>query len=501
LNAGAQAHRGAITLGMMMPTFMTALDTMITNIALPHMQGSLSASPEQITWVLTSYIVATAVVTPLSGWLAARLGVKVLMLLSIGGFTGVSILCGAAVNLPQMVLFRMLQGVMGAPMLPMTQAVLLNINPPERHGRAMALFTMAAMLAPAIGPVAGSFLTEDLSWRWCFYINVPAGICSFLLLWTFLPNETSRPRRFDFLGYGALGVAIASLQLMLDRGPSQDWFASREICAEAVAAAGGFWVWLTHTLTARHPLFDPALARDRNFVATTCFRFFFQVLTFASFTLLPAMMQGLLGYSVMRAGLISMPRGILVLCLLQLMGRLDSLVDRRLLVSLGVCFFIAAAWQMAQFDLTMTGRQILLATLTQGIGQSLIFVPLTTLSFATLNPALRPDASAISNLVANFGGSVGIALMQGAMAFNSQSMHAALAAHVRVDDPVVRAVLPPYLSPATTQGALALNEEISRQAAMVAFVDNFRLMVLIGFLCLPLVLVLRQPRPALRTPS
>jgi DHA2 family multidrug resistance protein len=493
VNAISPAVRGPLTFGMMLATVMTALDTMITNIALPHMQGSLSASPEQITWVLTSYIVATAVMTPLCGWLTDRLGLKFVMLLSVGGFTVASILCGMAVSLPQMVLFRVLQGMLGAPMLPLSQALLLNINPPERHGRAMALFTTAAVVSPAVGPVIGSFLTEELSWRWCFYINIPAGIASLLLLWTFLPRDVRRPRRFDFLGFGSLAVAVAAVQLLLDRGPSQDWFGSREICIEAVLALGGFWIYATHTLTARHPLFNASLARDRNFVSTAIFRFFFSVLTFASLTLLPLLMQNVLGYSVVRAGWISMPRGVLMLLVLQVMGRLDAMVDRRLLMVAGVSIMTFACWQMTQFDLTMTGRQIVFATLTQGLGQGILFVPVATLGFATLDPALRPDASAASNLLANLGGSVGVSLMQAMMAFNSQRMHASLAAHVTPDNPVLRADLPLHITPET---ALALNEEISRQATMVAFLDNFRLMVLIGLCCLPLVLVLRQPRKA-----
>jgi DHA2 family multidrug resistance protein len=358
----------------------------------------------------------------------------------------------------------------------------------------MALFTMAAVVAPVMGPVVGGWLTEDLSWRWCFYINVPAGIGSMLLLWIFLPHEPPRPRPFDFLGFGSLAVAIAAFQLMLDRGPSQDWFGSREIWTEALLAAGGFWVYLTHTLTAKHPLFPPALARDRNFVATTVFGFFFSVLSFASLTLLPLLMQGIMGYPVMWSGVVSMPRGLAMMAVLQVMGRVDALVDRRLLVAIGLSLMIAAFWQMAQFDLSMSSREIVVATLLQGVGQGIIFVPLATLAFATINPALRPDASAISNLLRSLGGSVGIALMQAMMAVNSQTMHASLAARVRLDDPVLRAAIPDGLGPSTVHGALALNEEITRQATMVAFVDDFRMMTLIAVCCLPLVLILRQPR-------
>ena len=496
MNAAAGANRGPITVGLMLATVMSILDTTVVNVALPHMQGSLSASSEQITWVITSYIVATAVMTPVSGWLAARLGLKPMLLLAVAGFTLASMLCGIAVDLPQIVAFRMLQGVASATIAPLCQAVLFNINPPERYGRAMALFMMGNVLAPVVGPVVGGYLTDSLSWRWCFFINLPAGIGSLLLLWTFLPKETPRPRRFDFLGFGSLAVGIAALQLMLDRGPTQDWFSSREIGVEAILAVVGLWVFLTHTLTAKHPLFDPALARDRNLVSTTLFSFFFSMLLYTGITLLPLMMQGVLGYPVMLSGLVSAPRGLIMLATLLVIGRLDAVVDRRLLVAAGLFFCVVGFWQMTRFDLAMTSGDLVKATLLQGIGQGIIFVPLSTLAFTTVSPALRPDASAISNLMRNLGGSIGIALMQALTAFNGQSMHASLAEHISSADPVVRAALPPALSPETPAGALLLNAEITRQATMVAYVDDFRLMVMLGLLCAPLLFLLRVPRAA-----
>jgi DHA2 family multidrug resistance protein len=393
-----------------------------------------------------------------------------------------------------MVLFRTLQGVLAAPMAPLTQAVLFNINPPERFGRAMALFTMAVVVAPVVGPVVGGYLTEDFSWRWCFFINVPAGIGSVLLLWTFLPSEEGKPRRFDFLGFASLGIAVAALQLMLDRGPTKDWLGSQEIWIEAITAAVSFWVYVTHTLTAKHPLFEPALARNRNFVSATIFGFFFNLVLFCSMALLPLMMQGALGYPVIHSGVLSMPRGLVMLALLQVMGRIDALVDRRLLCVIGWTLVIAAFWQMSRFDLSMSGDKIVWATILQGLGQGIIFVPLSTLAFATVEPALRAEASSINNLVRSVGGSVGIAVIQALTASNSQKMHASLAAHIDMADPVVRSALPPAMSPATAQGALALNEEITRQATMVAYVDDFKVLVFLALVCMPLILLLRQPR-------
>jgi DHA2 family multidrug resistance protein len=478
----------------MMATIMTILDSTVVNVSLPHIQGNLSASPEQITWVITSYIVAAAVATPVSGWLAARVGLKPMVLASIAGFTLASMLCGVAANLPQMVVFRILQGAAGAPLAPLCQAVLFNINPPERYGRAMALYMMGGVAAPVIGPVVGAWLTEAFSWRWCFYINLPAGIGAVLLLWTFLPNDKTRARRFDGLGFGSLAVAIAAFQLLLDRGPSQDWFASHEIWIEAIVALIAFWVFLIHTLTAEHPLFDAALARDRNFVSTTAFSFILMMLLVASNTLLPLMTQGVLGYPVMLSGLMNVPRGVVMLVTLVVVGRLDAVVDRRALVAAGLLICVLGFRQMAHFDLSMTSGSIVMAAVLQGLGQGLVFVPLSTLAFATIAPELRPDASTISNLVRNLSGSIGISMMQALTAFNGRAMHASLAGHVSVDNPVLRATLPPGFSLDSVQSLSALNAEINRQTQMVAYVDDFRLMFVLGLACAPLLLLLRLPR-------
>jgi DHA2 family multidrug resistance protein len=494
VKTAAVAHRRPITLGLMLATIMSILDTTVVNVSMPHMQGSLSASSEQITWVVTSYIVATAVMTPISGWLATRVGLKPLMLIAIAGFTLASMLCGIAADMQQMVVFRALQGMAGAPIAPICQAVLLNINPPERYGRATALFMMGNVAAPVVGPIVGAWLTETLSWRWCFYINLPAGICSILLLSTFMPREGHEARRFDFLGFGSLALGIATFQLMLDRGPSQDWFGSREICTYAALAAGSSWVFFAHMLTAKRPLFDPRLARNRNFVSTTILSFFLNMPMYAGITLLPLMMQGLLGYPAMISGLVSVPRGLLMMATLVVIGRLDAIVDRRVLVAAGLLFCVLGFWRMTGFSLSMGSHSIVWAGVLQGIGQGIIFVPLATLAFATVDPALRPDATAIANLVRNLAGSLGIALMQALTAFNTQAMHVALAAHITPGSLALHA-LPSALPLASAKGAVALNAEITRQAMMVAYVDDFWLMIALGLVCIPLLLLLRKPRP------
>jgi DHA2 family multidrug resistance protein len=486
------ARRGWITAGLMIASFMIAIDMTVVNVSLPHMQGSLSASPEQITWVLTSFIVATAVMTPLSGWMADRLGAKTMLLACIGSFTISSILCAVAVNLPQMVIFRVLQGITGAPMLPLTQAVMLNIYPPERHGRAMALFSMATILAPMGGPVLGAWLTDIASWRWCFYINVPAGAASLLLLWLGMPRQAPKPRRFDFLGFGALAVGVAALQFMLDRGPSQDWFYSPEICVEAIAAAAGFWIYLTHTLTAPNPLFDTRLARDRNFVVGALIFVVFNVVMFCALAMMPLMTQTVMGYPVLLSGMVAMSRGVAVMVMLQFAGRLDALLDRR--VILGGSFLVLALsfWQFAHFDLDMTPRSIVVACTIQGIAQGLMTVPLTTLAFTTLPPELRGDGSSFIGLLRNLSGSVGISIMQAMTIVNGARMHDSLAGHVQMQDPVVRSGLSAAFSPETVQGALRLNQEITRQADMVAYLNDYRVMALACVVATPLVLLLHK---------
>jgi DHA2 family multidrug resistance protein len=491
---GGAVQRGPITVGIMLATTMNALDLTIVNVSLPHMQGNLSSSPEQITWVLTAYMIASAVMTPVSGWLASRFGIRRMLLATITGFTLASVLCGMATTLTQLVLFRMLQGVTAAPMTPLAQSVLLNINPPSRYARAMALFTMSVVVAPVVGPVVGGWLTEDFSWRWCFFINIPAGLGALALLWLYLPGEASRRRPFDFLGFGSLAIALTCFQLMLDRGTTKDWFSSPEICIEAGIAATAFAMYLAHTLTADHPLFPNSMFRDRNFVTSAIFSFFFSMLLFCSFSLLPLMMQDLLGYPAIHSGFISAPRGMVMLAILVVMGRIEPHVDRRLLVAVGVAFILWGFWEMAQFDLSMSGNRIVLATILQGIGQGIIFVPLTTLGFATIPQHLRPDASAVSNLARNIGGSIGIAAIQALTVFNSQRMHASLAGHIIPENPFLGSFLPDNLSPDTVTGAIALNAEITRQARMVAYVDDFWLLTGIAAILLPLVFLLRQPR-------
>ena len=489
-------NRWPITISIMLATVMNSLDTTIANVALPHIQGSVSASSDQITWVLTSYIVAAAIMTPLSGWLSDRIGRKRIFLISIGGFTVASMLCGIATSLPEIVLFRVLQGVFGAALIPLSQAVLLDINPPEKHGQAMAIWGAGAILGPILGPALGGYFTENFSWRWCFYINLPIGILAFLGVLLFISGDRlTKAKRFDFLGFGMLTLFIAAFQMVLDRGPSQDWFHSTEIWTETLLAAIGLWVFVVHTLTTDHPFFDKALIRDRNFVTASIFGFFVGILLFSAMALLPPMMQTLMGYPVLTSGLVSMPRGVGSFAAMFFVGRLIGKVDTRLILMVGLAISCVALWQMMHFDLSMGVWPFITSGIIQGLGVGLLFVPLSTLAFATVPPHLRPEGSSVYTLVRNLGSSVGISIMNALVVANTQTMHSSLAAKIVPSDPVVGAVLPKMFDPATPAGISALNAEVTRQASMVAYVDDFRLMFIITIACMPMLLLMRKPRP------
>jgi len=490
-------NRWPITISIMLATVMNSLDTTIANVALPHIQGSVSASADQITWVLTSYIVSAAIMTPLSGWMADRIGRKRMFLLSIGGFTAASMLCGIASSLPEIVIFRVLQGVFGAALIPLSQAVLLDINPPEKHGQAMAIWGAGAILGPILGPVLGGYLTQDFSWRWCFFVNLPIGILAFLGVLFFISSDKDiRAKKFDFLGFGMLSLFVAAFQIVLDRGPSQDWFNSREIWTETILAIIGLWVFVVHTMTTPNPFFDPGLIRDRNFVTASIFGFFVGILLFSSLALLPPMMQTLLDYPVLTSGLVTMPRGIGSLIAMFAVGQLIGRVDTRLILLFGLSLGGIAFWQMTHFDLSMTAKPLIISGLTQGLGIGLLFVPLSALAFATLPARLRSEGSSVYTLIRNLGASVGISIMNALLVFNTQTMHGSLAAKVVPSDAVVRAELPTRFDPSTVGGLTALNAEITRQASMVAYVDDFKLMLVITLVCIPMLLFLRKPRRA-----
>jgi len=490
--AQMQQHRGAITVTVMVASILQALDNTIANVALPRMQGSLSATQDQMMWVLTSYIVAAAIMTPLTGWLADRYGRKPLFLVSIIGFTLASALCGLAQSLSQIVLFRVLQGAFGAALIPMSQAVLFDAYPPRDHGRAMAIWGLGVVLGPTIGPMLGGWLTDNYSWRWVFYINVPFGILAVLGVLAYFPDTNHERKHFDFFGFSMLGLFVGALQVMLDRGPLRDWFNSTEIKVEAAVAALAFYLFVTHTLTARRPFVRLAMYKDRNFLTGNILIFLVGIVLFATLALLPPLLQGLMGYSVFQSGLVTAPRGVGTLIAMLLVGRIVGRIDVRLIIGTGLALTALSMWQMTHFSLLMNMSPVVWSGLIQGLGTGIVYVPMAALTFTTLPAAMRNEGTALFNLMRNIGSSIGISAVQALFTSNTQVVHASLAAHIT---PWLYALhaLHGYAGRA---GEAALNAAVTAQAAMIAYLDDFHLMFVMTVVSIPLLLFVRNARPS-----
>jgi len=479
-----------VTVSIMMASIMQVLDTTIANVALPHIQGSLSATQDQIAWVLTSYIVASAIMTPLGGWMAGRVGRKRIFLFSIAGFTVASMLCGLAQSLPQMVLARVLQGVCGAAVVPMAQAVMLDINPPEQQARAMSIWAMGVTVGPIVGPALGGWLTDNYNWRWVFYINVPFGILAFLGTLSFMPETPLRRSPFDFFGFATLSLAVGALQITLDRGQLKDWFNSTEICIEALVAAAALYLFLVHMVTTHKTRFlDPALFKDQNCVAGCLFIFTVGLILYATLALLPPLLQGLMNYPVVTTGLVTAPRGFGSLLSMLIIGRIAHRIDIRWVISCGFAIAAFSAWQMTGFDLQMDESTVMWSGIAQGVGSGMVSVPLAGAAFATLRPTLRNEAASLFNLCRNLGSSVGISIVETLLVRNTQTAHATLAEHVTPFNSLVHA---PMQGGAPATRLALLNAQVTQQAAMIAYDDNFKLMMWLSLAAIPLVLLLRK---------
>ena len=378
-------HRGMITVSIMLATIMQALDTTIANVALPHMQGSLQASQDQITWVLTSYIVASAIALPLTGWMISQWGRRKVFIVSVIGFTVASGLCGLAGSLGGIVAARLLQGVFGAALVPLSQAVLLDINPPARVGQAMAIWGAGIMVGPILGPMLGGWLTENFDWRWVFFINVPVGAFALYGMLRYLPESKPTANRLDIFGFVTLSLAIGLLQLFLDRGELLDWFDSWEIKLEAAGALVAFAFLAVHTWTVQGQSFvNRDLLKDRNFVTGCFFGFIVGIVLYGTMALLPLFLQSLMGYPVVYTGIITAPRGIGTMLAMIVVGRLVHRIDVRIIMATGFSLTALALWQMTHITLQMDSSLIVWSGFIQGLGIGFTFVPLSTAAFATL---------------------------------------------------------------------------------------------------------------------
>jgi len=486
-------HRGLITVAIMLATVMQVLDTTIANVALPSMVGDLGASQDTINWVLTSYIVAAAIMTPLTGWMSDRFGRKELFLVSVVGFTIMSMLCGVAWSLETMVLFRVLQGVFGAAIVPLSQTFLLDINPKERHGQAMALWGAGIMVGPIIGPTLGGWLTESFNWRWVFFINLPVGIVAFLGSAAYLPAVAKRLRGFDFFGFAMLSLGVGALQLMLDRGGEVDWFSAVEIWIELGLAITGFWVFAVHMAMSKNTFLDPRIFTDRNFVTGLVFIFVIGVILLASLALLPPMLARIYGYPTITTGLVMAPRGVGTMISMLLVGRLVRMVDNRYLVVTGLLLTALSLYYMTGFTPQMDAFLIISTGVVQGLGLGLVFVPLSTVAFATLAPQYRTDAASLFSLVRNIGSSIGISIVSVLLTRNVQINHAELSANITPFNPNLMA-----LSPGAAAGNPAALSQVDGlvniQALMISYIDDFKLMMIVSLCAIPLALLLRKPK-------
>jgi DHA2 family multidrug resistance protein len=489
---GSYPNRGIITLMIMLATIMQVLDTTIANVALPSMTGDLGASQDTINWVLTSYIVAAAIMTPVTGWLSDRIGKRELFLVSIGGFVAASVACGLAWSLPSMVAFRLIQGLFGAAIVPLSQTFLLDINPREKAGSAMAMWGAGIMVGPIIGPTLGGWLTESYNWRWVFLINLPLGVIAILGCAAFLPRAKPRPRRFDFFGFAMLSLGIGALQMILDRGGEVDWFNAAEIWIYASLAATGFWVFVIHINTARQPFLEPGMFADRNFRMGLVFIFIIGIILLASLALLPPMLSRIFGYPVITTGLVMGPRGVGTMISMLLVGRLVARVDARLLVVAGLVLTALSLYEMTGFSPQMGAWPVIWTGVVQGLGLGLVFVPLSTIAFATIEPRFRADATSLFSLVRNIGSSIGISIVSAMLTRNIQVNHAELSTAINPFNPVLQAV-----SPAGAAGNAAalsqLDALVNVQAAMISYIDEFWLMMLVTLAAIPLALTLRKP--------
>ena len=485
-------NRPMITVAIMLATLIQTLDGTIANVALPHMQGSLSASQDEVTWILTSYIVASAIATPLTGWFSDRFGVKRLLLASIAGFTVASALCGISQSLPEIVASRLLQGVFGAALVPLSQSILLEINPREKQGSAMAVWGMGVMVGPILGPTLGGWLTDSYNWRWVFFINVPIGMFALFGVLTYLPDLGQRKKTgFDVFGFATLTIFIGALQAFLDRGEQLDWFNSNEIVIEAIICFVAFVFFVAHTATVgKASFFRYELLKDRNFVTGCSFIFIIGAVMYATRALLPPMLQNLMGYPVTTTGLVTAPSGLGTMVAMLLVGRLVGRVDTRIMLFTGFGISAVALWQMSGYTLALSESDIVIPGIVQGFGLGLVFVPLSAATFGTLQSSLRPDGTAIYSLVRNIGSSIGISIVQTLATRNTAIVHASLTEHLSAFNAAGFSAF----GTSTMDGLARINQEITRQAAMIAYVDDFMLMLAATIAIAPLILLIRPPR-------
>ncbi len=482
-------QRALIMASIMVATMIFVMNVTNVIVALPHMQGTFSATQDQIAWVLTSYIVALTIVTTASGWLSARFGRKRLFLISIGGFAAASFMCGTAGSLEEEVLYRMLQGALGAPVLPLSQAIVFDTFPREQHGSALGIWGMGITIGPVLGPIIGGYLTENYGWPWVFYFNLPFGVALVLAVAAFVPaTDRDRDRGLDWAGFLALAVALSALQLLLNRGQRLDWLAATEIVVELVLAGACFYLFVVHTMTTRHPFIERAILSDRNVVLGFFFIFGWGMMLHSPLVLLSLRLQNLGDYPVMTVGYLMAPRGVGGLIAMSIVGPLIKVVNPKHVIVFGFMCSAVAAWIMSGWPMDALESEVILAGFVFGFGNAISWVPLSMLTFATLDPRLRTEGVVFFNLVFNMGSGIGITIAIIVFTHSMQINHAALTTFVTPYNEVFQdPSMPDAWRSGATQGLLAIEAEIQRQAATIAFNNSFRLIMFWALLISPFI--------------
>lgn len=492
-----------VLVSSMAGVLMQALDSTIANVALPYMQGSLSASRDQITWVLTSYIVAAAIFTAPVGWIASRFGKRNFLLVSLTGFTITSMMCGAAQSLEQMILFRLLQGCFGAALSPLSQAVMLDLYPPQKRGNIMAIWGMGVMLGPILGPTLGGYLTDVYNWRWVFYVNVPFGIAAVAGIWLFFkdsPRDSSL--RFDWFGFGALAIGLGALQLMLDRGTGKGWFGSAEITLECLIAGVGLYLFVVHMLTAKSPFMPPKIFNDRNFLSALFLMFVTGAILLASSALLPPYLQNLAGDSVLDTGMLMAPRGFGTMFAMMFAGRMAMRIDPRILMTCGITLLLWSMWDMSGWTPQINTTTLVVVTFLQGVGMGFIFVPLNLTAFATLAPHYRTDGSALMNLTRNIGSAIGVSVTTTVLGASVQVMHSQLSGYASGFNRALGVNAPAMmLNPQIPFGLANLNGMIELRAEIIAYSNDFLFMTYVSLPAFLIIWLMKKPNFSAQQPT
>jgi MFS transporter, DHA2 family, multidrug resistance protein len=499
----AAADRFMITLAVMSSTLIQVLDTTIVNVALPHMQGELGATSDQISWVLTSYLVSSAICMPLTGYFADVLGRKRFLLICIAGFVFASALCGISTSVAEIVLFRLLQGVFGAALVPLSQAIMADAYPPEDRGKAMAIWGLGVMVGPVAGPTLGGWLTEVASWRWTFYINVPVGALSLFLAMQFIPETRRRERRMDWTGFGLMALGIATLQFLLDRGNQRDWFESNDMIVSAILAVVSLALFGIYSMKrGDQAIFNVRMFQDRNFGLSCLIMSSMGLGMFGGLVLQPILLEGLLGYPIITTGIVMAPRGIATAIAMLVVGRLVSIVDARILVTIGILLSAIGSFAMTFYSLDTTTFNIVWPAFLQGIGLGLIFVPMSTVAYATLDRSRMAEAAGMYSLVRTIGASIGISIVTTVMTHQAQIIWNELGAHVTVYQSAVIDYLARLgLRPTDPRGLAIIAREVGMQAQMGAILDAFKLITFSYAFMLPVVFLLRKSTTRAAAPA